>query len=98
MTCKEFYIGEAARPLGKRMDENLSPLRNPQSYSDNPFSRHHTLRHVRDPLPQLRVSILHKNLTDTVERKIKEAQEIKYWQPPINMKKEMNYAMSLVSL
>lgn len=97
-SCEEFYIGETGRPLGKRMDEHLRALRSPQSYPDNPFSKHRTLKHARDPLPQLRVSILHRNLTDPVERKIKEALEIKHWEPPINRRDEMKNAMRLITL
>ncbi|VDP17795.1 unnamed protein product [Heligmosomoides polygyrus] len=98
VSCEEFYIGETARPLWKRMDEHVRALRNPQSYPDNPFSKHHTLKHTREPPPQLRFSIFHKNLADPVERKIKEALEIKHWEPPINNREEMKYAMSLITL
>ncbi|VDP40567.1 unnamed protein product [Heligmosomoides polygyrus] len=98
LSCDEFYIGETAGPLRKRIEEHLRALRSPQSYPDNPFSKHRTFRHTQDPQPQLRVSILHKNVSDTVERKIKEALEIQRWRPPINKREEMKMAMSLITL
>ncbi|XGW28958.1 hypothetical protein V3C99_008620 [Haemonchus contortus] len=98
LACKEFYIGETSRPLHKRMDEHLRALRSPQHYTENPFSRHRTLRHPQERPPKLYVSILHKNVEDPVERKIKEALEIKKLNPPINSKEEMKMAMRFISI
>ena len=98
LSCHEFYIGETSRPLHKRMEEHLRSLRSPQNYADNPFSRHRTLRHAQESPPQLRVSILHRNVVDPVERRIREALEIKQHNPPINIKEEMRRAMSLISV
>ena len=98
LSCHEFYIGETSRPLHKRMEEHLRALRSPQSYPENPFSRHRTLRHAQERPPELRISILHRNVVDPVERKIKEALEIKQREQPINSKEEMKVAMSLITV
>lgn len=67
LSYDEFYIGQKSRPLRKRTGEDLKALHSPQSYPDNPFSQPLTIRHTRDIQPQLRISILHKSLSDTVE-------------------------------
>lgn len=59
MRYGECQTGELTS-FGKRMDEHLGALRNPQSYSDNPFTSHRTLRNSQDPQLQLQVSILHE--------------------------------------
>ena len=96
--CGEWYIGETGRPLYKRMDEHIRALRSPHSYPESPFSKHRTLRHAQEMPPELRVVILYRNLVDPVERKIREALEIKQCVPPINNKEEMRMAMRLVEI
>ena len=77
LSCHDFYIGETGRPLYKRMEEHIRALRSPQSYPENPLSKHSTLKHAQEVSPQLQVTIVQRNLIDPVERKIREAMEIK---------------------
>ncbi|KIH69168.1 hypothetical protein ANCDUO_00494 [Ancylostoma duodenale] len=97
-SCQEFYIGETARPRHCMIDEHIRALRSPQNYPENPFSRHRTHRHARDPPPRLQVSVLNKNVIDPVERKIREAMVIKEQMPPINIRDEMRNTLELITV
>ena len=46
--------------------------------------------------PELHVEILHKNISNTIERKIREALEIRKQKPPINGKEEMIETLKLL--
>ncbi|EYC18882.1 hypothetical protein Y032_0026g1425 [Ancylostoma ceylanicum] len=98
MACFETYIGETSRPLFERIDEHRRALTQPASYTRNAFSRHRTLRHTMERPPKLDVSVLHRNMRDPLERKIREALEIRRRTPAINSKEEMAAAMQLISI
>ena len=78
------------------MNEHKRALRTPQSYPDSAFSKHRTSRHATEAPPELHVEILHKNISNTIERKIREALEIRKQKPPINGKEEMKETLKLL--
>ncbi|EYC28816.1 hypothetical protein Y032_0007g3445 [Ancylostoma ceylanicum] len=85
------------RPLRKRLDEHRRALTNPASYPSESFSRHRTLKHTTERAPTFRVTVLHRHLTQTLERKIMEAVEIKRHNPEINNKEELREVLRLIS-
>ena len=94
--CGEFYIGESRRSLRERLNEHARAFKTSQSYPNGAFSKHRTLRHAMEAAPRLHVEILHKNIGNTAERKIREALEIRKQKPPINGKEEMKEALKLL--
>ncbi|KAL6735855.1 hypothetical protein Aduo_006261 [Ancylostoma duodenale] len=96
--CLETYVEETSRPLFERIDEHRRALVHPPSYPRNAFSRHRTLRHTMESPPKLEVVVLHRNIRDPVERKKREALEIRRRNPAINIKEEMTEALHLLSI
>ncbi|EYC19331.1 hypothetical protein Y032_0024g1025 [Ancylostoma ceylanicum] len=95
--CGEKYVGETMRPLRKRLDEHRRALLNPSSYPSESFSRHRTLRHTHEQAPTFTVIVLHRHLTQTLERKVMEAMEIRRHNPEINSKEELREVLGLIS-
>ncbi|EYC44341.1 hypothetical protein Y032_0464g1927 [Ancylostoma ceylanicum] len=95
--CGETYVGEIMRPLRNRLDEHRRALTNPASYPLESFSRHRTLKHTTERAPAFRVTVLHRHLTQTSERKIMEAVEIKRHNPEINNKKKLGEVLRLIA-
>ncbi|EYC15205.1 hypothetical protein Y032_0037g3382 [Ancylostoma ceylanicum] len=94
--CGERYVGETMRPLRRRLDEHRRALVNPSSYPSESFSRHRTLKHTSERAPTFKVTVLHRHLTRTLERKIMEAVEIRRHKPEINNKEELRDVLRLI--
>ncbi|EYC39096.1 hypothetical protein Y032_0676g1431 [Ancylostoma ceylanicum] len=95
--CGEKYVGETMRPLRRRLDEHRRALTNPSSYASESFSKHRTLKHTYERAPMLKVTVLHRHLVNTLERKIMEAVEIRRHSPEINNKEELREVLRLVT-
>ncbi|EYB94948.1 hypothetical protein Y032_0165g27 [Ancylostoma ceylanicum] len=85
------------RPLHQRFDEHRRALHNPSSYPTNSFSGHRTLVHTEERPPDFEVTVLHRFLTNPLERKMMEAVEIGRRSPEINNKEERLEALRLIS-
>ena len=72
-----------------RLDKHRHALENPASYPEEAFSKHRTLKHTVERPPSLSVEILHRHLTNVLEKKVMEAIEIKRRRPKVNIKEEM---------
>ncbi|EYC36736.1 hypothetical protein Y032_0862g2742 [Ancylostoma ceylanicum] len=67
--CGEKYVGETLRPPRRRLDEHRRALTNPSSYASESFSKHRTLKHTYERAPMLKVTVLHRHLVNTLEKK-----------------------------
>ena len=95
--CNEFYVGETARPIHDRMLEHRRAAINPTSasYQNNAFATHYQEVH-QGTIPVLSLEILKSNLSNTIQRKISEADFIQHLKPTLNNKKECESALSFL--
>ena len=79
-----FYIGETSRPLSKRFQEHYRSATNPtaKSYKNMAFSKRKACHEGQKP--KLKVKILKKTKSGSLERKVTEAVLIQKLKPGLN--------------